>query len=135
MNIIEQYKFNKTRIKIIKNDFEIYENNYLILDEKENIKFINKLTIELNNLSEFNRKFDIVYNSLNETEKFFIGERYFKNKSLDDMVYFYLKNQNLIPTISPYKQHTNKPKSYKTIESYLIKFNKKLFSKLERGVL
>lgn len=135
MNIIEQYKFNKTRIKIIKNDFEIYENNYLILDEKENIKFINKLTIELNNLTEFNRKFDIVYNSLNETEKFFIGERYFKNKSLDDMVYFYLKNQNLIPTISPYKQHTNKPKSYKTIESYLIKFNKKVFSKLERGVL
>lgn len=135
MNIIEQYKFNKTRIKIIKNDFEIYENNYLNFDEKENIKIINKLTIELDNLTEFNKKFDTVYNSLNETEKFFIGERYFKNKSLDDMVYFYLKNQNLIPTISPYKQHTNKPKSYKTIESYLIKFNKKVFSKLERGVL
>lgn len=135
MNIIEQYKFNKTRIKIIKNDFKIYENNYLNFDEKENIKIINKLTIELDNLTEFNKKFDTVYNSLNETEKFFIGERYFKNKSLDDMVYFYLKNQNLIPTISPYKQHTNKPKSYKTIESYLIKFNKKVFSKLERGVL
>ncbi|MDB2123849.1 hypothetical protein [Clostridium paraputrificum] len=135
MNIIEQYKFNKTRIKIIKNDFEIYENNYLNLDEKENIKIINKLTIELDNLTEFNQKFDTVYNSLNETEKFFIQERYFKNKSYQDIVYFFLENQNLIPAISPYRKHINKPKSYNSIEHYLFKFNTKIFSKLERGVL
>lgn len=135
MNVIEQYKFNKTRIKVIKNDLEIYENNYLNLDERENIKIINSLTIELNELTEFNRKFDIIYNSLNETEIFFIEELYFKNKSYSDIINFFLENQNLILNISPYKKEFSKPKSYKTIEIYLVKFNKNILLKLERGVL
>lgn len=135
MNIIEQYKFNKVRIKIIKNDFEVYDNNYLNLDEKEKLKIINKLTIELNNLIEFNRKFDIVYNSLNETEIFFIEELYFKNKSYPDIINFFLENQNLILNISPYKKEFSKPKSYNSIKRYLILFNKNILLKLERGVL
>ncbi|WP_370835551.1 hypothetical protein [Clostridium tertium] len=135
MNVIEQYKFNKTRIKVIKNDLEIYENNYLNLDERENIKIINSLTIELNELTEFNRKFDIVYNSLNETEIFFIEELYFKNKPYPDIINFFLENQNLVLNISPYKKEFSKPKSYNSIKRYLILFNKNLLLKLERGVL
>ena len=78
MNIIEQYKFNKTKIKILKTDIEIYKNNYLNLDEEECIKMLNKFNIDFNELTEFNRKFDVIYESLNENEKFFIEKRYFK---------------------------------------------------------
>ena len=135
MNIIEQYIFNKTRIKIIKNYIEIYENNYLNLDKKENLKFMNKLSAELNNLIEFNKKYDIVYNSLNETEKFFIEERYFKNRSLKEISYFYSKNQELVSTISLHNSELKKVKSSTTLHVYLCKFNRNILVKLERGVL
>lgn len=134
MNIIEQYKFNKTKIKILKTDIEIYKNNYLNLDEEECIKMLNKFNIDFNELTEFNRKFDVIYESLNENEKFFIEKRYFKGKSIKEISEFYSKNQNLIPTISPYRKQFNKPKSLHTIKIYLCKLNKKIILKLERGI-
>lgn len=134
MNIVEQYKFNKTRLKILKNDMELYKNNYLNLDKKKCIEMINKLNLEINILTEFNTRFINVHNLLNEYEKFFVEERYFKNKSLKELIYFYLENQDLIPTISPYKNQFNKQKSLKTIDVYLCKFNKNILLKLERGV-
>ncbi|KEZ84884.1 hypothetical protein IO99_17940 [Clostridium sulfidigenes] len=134
MNIVEEYKLNKTRLKIFKNNIELYKNNYLNLDEDKCIKMINNLNLEINTLTEFNTKFINAHGLLNEYEKFFIEERYFKNKLLKEITNFYLENQDLIHTISPNIKHHVGLKSLKTIEGYLIAFNKKILSKLEGSV-
>lgn len=129
MNPIKCYVINKSKLKVLKNKIEIYQNDYYCVGPEVCNNKLKVLKSEYKKLKELVGSFDNIYNELSEGEKNYINDRYFKGVRVKEIEEYYYNNIEKISLISPYKTGYNKKPTLNTIHMYLWQLNVKILNK------